>query len=39
MLMDKVDGVGSEHRLSKYLIVIICLFEFFKMLLYCTRCV
>jgi len=25
-LMDKVDRVGSEYRVIKYLIVIICLF-------------
>jgi len=36
-LMDKVDCVGSELRLIKYFIGIICLFEFFNMLLYCTR--
>ena len=35
--MDKVGYVGSEVRLIKYLIVIICLLELFNMLLYCTR--
>jgi hypothetical protein len=38
-LMDKVDCVGSELRLIEHLICIICLFEFFNMLLYCTRSV
>jgi len=38
-LMDKVDCIGSELRLIKFLIVIICLFELFNMLLYCSRCV
>jgi len=38
-LMDKLDCVGSVLRLFKYLIVTICLFEFFNMLLYCTRSV
>ena len=38
-LMDKVDCVGSEFNLIKYLINIICLFEFFNMLLYYTRSV
>jgi len=37
--MDKVDCAESELRLIKYLIVIICLFELFYMLLHCTRCV
>jgi len=32
-LMDKVDCVGSELRLIKILIVVICLIELFKMLL------
>jgi len=38
-LMDKVNCIGSEFRLIKFLIIIICLFEFFNMLLYCSRCV
>ena len=38
-LMDKVECVGSKLRLIKYLIVIICLFEFFNMLLYFTKSV
>jgi len=38
-LMNKVDCVGSELRLITYLIVIICLFEFFNMLLYFTKSV
>ena len=38
-LMDKVDCVGSELRLIKYLIEVICLIELFKMLLYCVKSV
>ena len=37
--MDNVDCMGSELRLIKFFIVIICLFEFFNMLLYYSRCV
>jgi len=38
-LMDKVDRVGSELRLIKFMIVIIYLFEFCNMLLYCSKVV
>jgi len=38
-LMEKVDCIVIELKLIKFLIVIICLFEFFNMLLYCSRCV
>jgi len=38
-LIDKVECVGSELSLIKFLIVIICLFEFFNMILYCSRSV
>jgi len=36
-LMDKVYCVGSELRLIKILIGVICLIELFKMLLYCAK--
>ncbi len=36
-LMDKVDTLGIELRLIKFLIVMVCLFEFVNMLLNCTR--
>jgi len=38
-LMNKVDCVGSELRLIKYLIGVICFIELFKMLLYCAKSV
>jgi len=38
-LMDKVDCVGSELRLIKILIGVICSIELFKMLLYCAKSV
>jgi len=38
-LMDKVDFVGSQLRLIKILIGVICLIELFKMLLYCAKSV
>jgi len=34
---DKVDCVGSELRLIKILIGVICSIELFKMLLYCAK--
>jgi len=36
-LMDKVECVGSELKLTKCVMVIICLFEVFNMVLYCSR--
>jgi len=36
-LMDKVDTLGIELRLIKFLIVMVCLFDFVNMLLNCTR--
>jgi len=36
-LMDKVENLGIELRLIKFLIVMVCLFEFVNMLLNCTR--
>jgi len=36
-LMDKVDTLRIELRLIKFLIVVVCLFEFVNMLLNCTR--
>ena len=36
-LMDKVDCVGSQLRLIKILIGVICLIELFKMLLCCAK--
>jgi len=36
-LVDKVDCVGSELRLIKMLIGVICLIELFKMLFYCAK--
>jgi len=36
-LMNKVDCVGSELRLIKILIRVMCLIELFKMLLYCVK--
>jgi len=36
-LMNKVDCVGSELRLIKILIGVMCLIELFKMLLYCVK--
>ena len=36
-LMDKVDTLGIELRLIKFLIVMVCLFEFVNMLQNCTR--
>jgi len=36
-LMDKVDTLGIEFRLIKFLIVMVCLFKFVNMLLNCTR--
>ena len=36
-LMDKVDTLGIELRLIKFLIVMVCLFEFVNMLLNFTR--
>jgi len=36
-LMYKVDCIGSELRLIKYLIGVICLFELFNMLLYYAK--
>jgi len=38
-LMDKVECVGSELRLIKFVMIIICLFEVFNMVLYCSMCV
>jgi len=38
-LMDKVDCVGSDLRLIKILIGVICLIELFKLLLYCGKSV
>jgi len=38
-LRDKVDCVGSELRLIKILIGVICLIKLFKMLLYCAKSV
>ena len=35
--MDKVDTLRIELKLIKFLIVMICLFEFVNMLLNCTR--
>jgi len=37
MMIDKVDCVGSELRLIKILIGVICLIELFKMLLYYVK--
>jgi len=36
-LMNKVDCVGSEFRLIKILIGVMCLIELFKMLLYYVK--
>jgi len=36
-LMDKVDALGIELRLIKFLIIMVCLFEFVNMLPNCTR--
>jgi len=36
-LMDKVECVGSELRLIKFVMIIICLFEVFNMVLYCSK--
>jgi hypothetical protein len=38
-LMDKVDCIGSEFRVIKFMIVIICLFEFCNMLMYISKVV
>lgn len=38
-LMDKVDCIGSELRVIKFMIVIICLFEFCDMLMYISNVV
>ena len=36
-LMDKVECVGSELRLIKFVMVKTCVFEVFNMVLYCSR--
>jgi hypothetical protein len=36
-LIDKVDCVGSELRLIKILIGVLCMIELFKMILYCAK--
>jgi len=38
-LIDKYECAGSELRLIKFFLVIICLFKFFNMLLYILRSV